>query len=268
MTDYTLLDSGHGEKLEQFGDIILVRPCAQAVWRPKLPEKTWNQAHARFSRDEGNQWEVYTHIPDAWVISIEGIRFQLKRTEFGHLGVFPEHAPYWGWMGGKLGGGARFLNLFAYSGGASLAAARAGASVTHLDAAKGMVSWANENAALNGIDNVRWIVEDARKYLARAVRRQETYDAILLDPPSFGRGKAQEIFKIERDLPLILQQCRQILSNRPRFLFLSCHTPGFTPTVLKQLLEQEFEGKFDAGEMLLKGPFDIPSGAFARWTPC
>jgi len=266
--DYKLIDSGHGQKLEQFGKIVLIRPCAQAIWHPRLPQDEWEKAHARFSRDHGNKWELFRKVPESWVISIEGIRFLLKRTEFGHLGVFPEHASFWPWMEKLLKPSSRLLNLFAYSGGASLAAARAGAEVTHLDAAKGMVSWAKENATLNRVSSIRWIVEDARKYLARAVRRKERYDAILLDPPTFGRGKSNEVFKVERDLPRMLEQCRQILSDRPLFVILSCHTPGFTPTVLKQLLQEAFSGTFEAGEMLLKGPFDIPSGAFARWEAC
>lgn len=248
--DYELIDSGDGQKLERFGNVILARPCAQAVWRPRLP--AW-EPHARFTRDKGNHWELYKKVPDAWIVSIKGVRFQLKRTDFGHLGVFPEHAAFWHGPFGKS-----VLNLFAYSGGASLAAAKSGASVTHVDAAKGMVSWARENAELNQVKNIRWIVEDARKYLARAVRREEQFDTILLDPPTFGRGKSNEIFKIERDLPLMLDHCFQL---NPKTVILSCHTPGFTPIVLKHLLPK---GTIECGELLL-GDF-VPSGAYARWT--
>ncbi len=265
--DYTLLDSGHGQKLERFGEIVLIRPSAAAIWRPKLPQNEWEKAHARFSREQGNRWEVHRKMPETWVVSIQGIRFLLKRTDFGHLGVFPEHAALWPWIQESLKPEDKFLNLFAYSGGASLAAARIGAHVTHLDAAKGMVSWAKENADLNGIDTVRWIVEDARKYLARAIRRKERYEGILLDPPSFGRGKSNEVFKIERDLPLMLEQCKELLSDRPKFVILTCHTPGLTPIVLKQMLQESFSGQFSEDELLLKGPFDIPSGAYARWEP-
>lgn len=265
---YQLVDSGFGQKLERFGKVVLIRPCAQAIWRPSLSKEEWERADARFTRERGNRWELFRKIPETWTITIEGIRFLLKRTEFGHLGVFPEHAIFWPWMKERLEPGSRFLNLFAYSGGGSLAAAGAGAEVTHLDAAQGMVNWAKENASLNAITSIRWIVEDARKYLARALRRKERYEAILLDPPSFGKGKSSEIFKIERDLPPILESCRQLLSDRPRFLILSCHTPGLTPIVLKQLLEQELKGQFDCGELVLKGPFDIPSGGYARWEPC
>lgn len=263
---YELLDSGNGEKLERFGGITLIRPSTQAIWSPRLSQREWKKAHARFSRERANKWELYQKMPASWTVTIEGIRFKLKRTEFGHLGVFPEHAIFWSWIEKQLTPKTRFLNLFAYSGGASLAAARTGAEVTHLDAAKGMVNWASENAALNGITSIRWVVEDARKYLTRAIRRKEKYGAILLDPPSFGRGKSHEVFKIERDLLPMLLQCRELLSEAPHFVILTCHTPGFTPIILKQLLQEVFGGKAEAGEMLLKGLLDIPSGAYARWS--
>lgn len=262
---YELLDCGSGQKLERFGEILLIRPAAHAIWRPALPPEEWKKAHARFSREEGNLWEVFKKIPDSWTIAVEGVQFLLRRTEFGHLGFFPEHAAFWN----LFKPGCRFLNLFAYSGGASLAAAKAGAQVTHLDAAQGMVNWAKENADLNGLSTIRWIVDDVGKYLARAVRREERYDAIILDPPSFGRGKSKEVFKIERDLPPLLEQCRALISDTPQFVLLSCHTPGFTPTILKQVLQETFQGKFEEGELLLKSPvFNLPSGAYAKWSPC
>ncbi len=268
--EYKLLDCGDGEKLEQFGDVILIRPAAQALWRRRLPAKAWERAHARFSRDQKNQWEVLKPVPDTWDILLEGVRLRLKRTDFGHLGVFPEHARLWPWMFAHPLKGARVLNLFAYSGAATLALAAKGAEVTHLDAAKGMVQWARENAALNGLEkaSIRWIVDDVRKYLARAERRQERYDAILLDPPSFGRGKSGELFKIEHDLPLILRACRALLSSRPLFVLFTCHTPGYTPLTMKQVLLEVFsEGNVDVGEMFIKSSFDLPSGTFAQWTP-
>jgi 23S rRNA (cytosine1962-C5)-methyltransferase len=268
--EYKLLDSGDGEKLEQFGEVILIRPAAHALWRPQLPKAFWEKAHARFFRDQNNHWEVFKPIPETWEIVIEGIHLRLRRTDFGHLGVFPEHARLWPWMYRHPLKGARILNLFAYSGGATLALAAQGAQVTHLDAAKGIVQWARENATLNGLENapIRWLVEDVRKYLARAERRQERYDAILLDPPSFGRGKAGEVFKIERDLPKILASCRSLLSARPLFLFLTCHTPGYTPLAMRQLLQELFpEGEIEVGEMFIEGTFHLPSGAFSRWRP-
>jgi 23S rRNA (cytosine1962-C5)-methyltransferase len=267
---YQLLDSGRGEKLEQFGKIILIRPAAQALWQPRLPESVWNQAHARFSREEKNQWELFKPLPETWEIELAGIRLLLKRTDFGHLGVFPEHARLWPSMYNFPLKGAHILNLFGYSGASTLALAAKGAAVSHVDAAKGMVQWARENAYLNGLElaPIRWLVDDVRKYLARAARRQERYDAILLDPPSFGRGKSGEIFKIEHDLPTILQGCRDLLSEKPLFVLLSCHTPGYTPLAMQQVMREAFpKGNIEAGEMLIEGSFHLPTGTFAFWKP-
>jgi 23S rRNA (cytosine1962-C5)-methyltransferase len=266
---YQLLDSGHGFKLEQFGQYILIRPAAQALWMPSLAKNIWEKAHARFSREGKNQWEQFKNLSETWEIVVEGIRLKLKRTDFGHLGVFPEHTLLWPWMKNFPLKGAKVLNLFAYSGATTLALATCGASVTHLDAAPGMVQWARENAALNSLQGapIRWIVDDARKYLARAVKREEKYDVLVVDPPSFGRGKTGEIFKIERDLPKILQQCYQLLSTSPRFVLVTCHTLGMTPLVMQQLMREVFrEGRLEAGEMYIPGPFNLPSGTFVRWS--
>lgn len=265
---YQLLDSGDGLKLEQFGAIILIRPAAQALWRPRLPKTVWEKAHARFSREGKNQWEQYRRIPESWEIDLQGIRLKLKRTDFGHLGVFPEHAILWPWMSTFPLKGAKILNLFAYSGAATLMLASQGAEVTHLDAAQGMVQWARENAELNGLTGapIRWIVDDVRKYLTRAEKRKESYDAIVLDPPSFGRGKTGEIFKIEHDLPKILLQCSSLLSQHPLFVLFTCHTPGYTPLAMDQVMREVFKGgDIEAGEMYIEGPFKLPSGTFARW---
>lgn len=276
--DYTLLDSGHGQKLERFGKYILIRPCSQAVWKPELSEREWQSAHARFSREGNAGWEMSTPLPESWVISLKKIQLQLRPTDFGHLGVFPEHAHFWPWISETIAARSdrpKVLNLFAYSGGATMAAAMHGAEVCHLDASKGMVSWARENAASNHLEGapIRWIVDDAIKYLTRAVRRMERYDAILLDPPTFGRGKSLEIFKIERDLPLILKHCVALLSDRPLFILLTCHTPGFTPLVLQQLLRQATQhigGHINAGEMVNEGQIlSLPAGTYAKWLyPC
>jgi 23S rRNA (cytosine1962-C5)-methyltransferase len=265
---YQLLDSGEGQKLEKFGDILLIRPSAGALWRPKLSAQQWNMAHGRFSRKNTNQWEDFCWIPQSWEMNLKGIHLKLKRTDFGHLGVFPEHANLWSWMFSFPLKKARILNIFAYSGASTLALASRGAHVTHVDAARGMVQWAKENADLNGLQNapIRWIVDDARKYLARAERRGERFDAILLDPPSFGRGKIGEVFKIERDLPKLLIQCRNLLSENPLFVLLTCHTQGYTPLALRQLIEEVFhEGLIESGEMAIEGPCLLPSGTFARW---
>lgn len=251
---YQLIDSGNGEKFERFGEVTLIRPCGQALWKPKLLE--WN-ADACFNRDHG--WEYERRIPEEWEVTIGGLIFKLKCTDFGHLGIFPEQAPFWKKI--EESGAKKVLNLFAYSGGSSLAAAKAGADVTHVDAAKGMVQWASENAKLNNL-NIRWIVEDARKFLIRAVKRGDHYDGIILDPPTFGRGKSGEVFKIEEDLPKMLQICAKLLKDM-KFVLLTCHTPGFTPIILKQLLADTIEGEIEAGEMILEAANLVPSGAYA-----
>jgi len=278
MNEYELLDSGNGSKLERFGEVSLARPCAQAIWEPQRPE-LWGRATARFDREDGLNWHGREAVPKSWVVPINGIRMKLSTTDFGHLGVFPETRGLWDWITARLQAAApapggeplNVLNLFAYSGGATLAAARAGAAVCHLDAAAGMVEWARENAALNGLQQapIRWIVDDVTKFLGREVRRGRKYDAILLDPPSFGRGKKGELYKIEQDLLATLKSCRAVLSDRPVFVLLTCHTPGLSPTILQNLLRQVFgEGRLECGEMLLSGGpdvFAVPNGNWARW---
>jgi 23S rRNA (cytosine1962-C5)-methyltransferase len=275
---YELLDSGGGRKLERFGPHTLVRPCAQAVWKPRLPPAAWTSAHAAFDREGGLRWQGREALPEAWVIAVDGIRFRLSGTDFGHLGIFPEQRACWRWLQAVIERApARrplsVLNLFAYSGGATLFAARAGASVCHLDASKGMVAWARENAALNGLQSapIRWIVDDVSKFLKRERRRGCRYDGIILDPPTFGRGRRGEVYKIEEEMPETLQLCRQLLSDAPRFVLLSCHTPGFTPMVLRNVLQQGLAGlagDVECGEMLLTGAAGVcpvPSGVYARW---
>lgn len=268
--DYQLIDSGNGWKLERFGKIVLVRPAMQALYKPHFGKEVWAKAHAHFSREKKSGWEIYHPIPPSWNISVGGVSLKLKRTDFGHLGFFPEHTSLWPWMQGFALEGKRILNLFAYSGASTIALASKGAQVTHVDAAKGMVQWASENVILNRLESasIRWLVDDVRKYLNRAVRRGERFDAILLDPPTFGRGKVGEVFKIESDLPLILEQCRALLTQDPLFFLLTCHTPGYTPLVLQQMLQQLFpKGKVDSGEMMIKGVYHLPCGSFAKWRP-
>lgn len=279
-TSYTLVDSGDGKKLEQFGPYLLERPCAYAVWSPSQPLPVWDKVDARFTRDTESRWVIKKKIPDDWMINVSGINFKLSLTDFGHLGIFPEQADSWSWIRETVQTAIQHgrkevnvLNLFAYSGGSTLAAALGGAHVCHLDASKGMVSWARENAALNKLENapIRWIVDDVKKFLARELKRGVHYDGIILDPPSFGRGSRGEVFKIEDDLPLILKNCYDLLSKNPIFVLFSCHSAGFSPLVMQHLLSQTMEdkkGKIEVGEMTLKGvkgTFDVPSGVYARW---
>jgi 23S rRNA (cytosine1962-C5)-methyltransferase len=278
-SDYQLLDSGGFQKLERFGSIVLARPCAQAVWQPSRPD-AWHAATATFSREGGNRWQGRERLPATWVIEVEGICFQLSSTDFGHLGIFPEQRDQWQRIASdctafqtRHGRPARVLNLFAYSGGSTLAAARAGAEVCHVDASKGMVDWARKNAALNSLQDrpVRWIVDDVTKFLERELRRGNRYDLLILDPPSYGRGARGEIFKIENDLPNLLLLLAKLHSDSPLGALLSCHTPELTPISLHHLLLQAFGngGRIEHGEMLLRGDagtLPVPSGSFCRWS--
>lgn len=274
---YALLDSGLGRKLERFGGYTLVRPCSQAVWRQSLADDVWRGASAVFDRDKGLNWHGREALPENWTIETDGIKFRLSSTDFGHLGIFPEQRASWRWIGETIHSASRklsVLNLFAYSGGSTMAAALAGADVCHLDASQGMVEWARKNAELNGLKAhpIRWIADDVHKFLSREVKRGRRYDGIILDPPSFGRGTRGEVYKLERDLPHTLDLCRQVLSDAPAFVLLSAHTPGVTPIVLKHLLEDAMagtgDGTFECAEMLLEGAHGVrpvPSGCMARW---
>ena len=213
-----------------------IRPCPQAIWRPQHPDQ-WKKADALFSREQENSWRMNRALPSSWIVEIGEVRFKIALTDFGHLGVFPEHAFLWTAMRPMIREKMRILNLFAYSGGVTLAAAQEGAQVCHVDASKGMVDWARENAALNELEKapIRWIVDDAIKFLKREIKRQSFYDGIILDPPTFGRGNKGEVFKIERDLLILLDLCKELLSEKKQFLILSCHTPhDFTARFAKR----------------------------------
>lgn len=265
--DYELLDSGDGRKLERFGRVTLARPCAQALWRPSCPA-LWTRATASFDREAGNRWHGRSALPKDWTIATVGLRFKLGGTDFGHLGIFPEQRAQWRWIREKVRRGLQVLNLFAYSGGSTVAAAQGGAEVCHLDAAKGMVQWARENAALNGLADhpIRWIADDAHKFMAREVRRGRRYDAIILDPPTFGHGASGETYKIERDLKTTLDLTRQLLSEHPVFVLFSSHSPGLSCRVAENILGQLFpQATLESGEMLLEGKgLSCPSGIFCR----
>ena len=295
--DYELMDSGDGRKYERFGNVSLVRPCSQALWRPESPEM-WSRATATFDREDGNRWHNRGALPKEWTIETAGIRFRLSGTDFGHLGIFPEQRAQWnwireivkwksgkveGWKGGKVEdvsstGNSKLetlnsklptvLNLFAYSGGSTIAAAQGGAEVCHLDASKGMVQWARANAELNGLKEhpIRWITDDAHKFMEREIRRGRRYDAIIFDPPTFGRGANGEMYKIERDLKKTLSLVKALLSEAPLFVLFSSHTPGLSCTVAANILGQAFpEAQIETGEMLLEGrSLPCPSGIYCR----
>jgi len=280
--DYTLLDSGDGRKLEQVGDHRLVRQAPQAVWSRRLPDSEWKAADAVYERDSsgGGQWRRAHKAPRKLEILYANLHFQIKLTDFGHLGLFPEQAQNWEWMRQLIrarlectnGRNLHILNLFAYTGGSTLACSQAGAHLVHVDAAKGVVDWARKNARLSHLDErpIRWLVDDALKFVKREARRDRRYQGIILDPPSFGRGPKGEVFKIEHDLMPLLAACREILADDVLFLLLSCHTPGFTPTTLRNEMMEIVDGRggrLEEGEMTIAEPSGrmLPSGTYARW---
>lgn len=280
---YQLLDSGNFQKLEQIGPHRLVRPAAQAVWRPRLPEREWSQVDAIFSRFSGGdgKWEVRNRrLPETWRLNVATPELELviRLTDFGHLGIFPEQHANWQRLAsliqtriasGVVGGQFNVLNLFAYTGGSTLASARAGAHVAHVDASKTSVAWARENAEASGLGMapVRWLVDDVQKFVSREVRRGTKYHGIILDPPSYGRGPKGETWKIEEMLPPLLGELKQCLADDYAFVLLSGHSAGYTPLALINMLSDicdPAQGSFDAGEMLVRESGEgraLPSGA-------
>jgi 23S rRNA (cytosine1962-C5)-methyltransferase len=242
---YQLLDFGEGRKLERFGDVILDRPAPAAEQISKLDPAQWVRTDGQFvkSHRSGGNWSWSRTPPDSWFISHRKASFELKPTGFGHIGIFPEQAACWDWIAGQLEQDrrpAKVLNLFAYTGGSTLAAAQAGAEVVHVDAAKNVVLWARRNALASGMSAapIRWIVEDARRFVARERRRGNEYDAIILDPPSYSHGPRGESWKIEQHLPDLLNNCARLTAGRCRFILLTCHSSGLNNTQLKYLLRR------------------------------
>jgi 23S rRNA (cytosine1962-C5)-methyltransferase len=278
---YQLLDSGNFLKLEQVGPFRLVRPAATAVWDPRLPADAWSGAAAEFKRhrDGSGEWKIRDpRAKNPFEIEVHGLRFLIKLTSFGHLGIFPEQARNWLKFrelvaARKIRGEAtRVLNLFAYTGGSTLFCASAGAEVAHVDASKGTVKWASENAKLSGLSErpIRWLVDDVKEFVTREVRRGSKYDAIILDPPSYGKGEKRQVWKIESDLMPLLRDLEKIFSVGPgSFVCLSAHSEAYTPTSLKNQLLSVFgqNGLTDASEMLIpdQSELPLPSGASALW---
>ncbi|MCB0044192.1 MAG: class I SAM-dependent methyltransferase [Caldilineaceae bacterium] len=280
--EYTLLDSGNTEKLEQVGPYRLVRPAPQAIWPSRSPQSDWEQVDAVYVRDNsgGGKWQWRNKVKRDFDILYNHLSFRIKMTNFGHLGLFPEQAENWDWLREQIrarmartnGANLHVLNLFAYTGGSTLAASQGGAHVVHVDAAKGVVDWARKNAEKSGLADrpIRWLVDDALKFVKREVRRGNRYHGIIFDPPSFGRGPKGEVFKIENDIVPLLDACRQLLAKDALFLLYSCHTPGFTPLTLENQLGELVHsraGSFDSGEMVVRDAHGrpLPSGAYARW---
>jgi 23S rRNA (cytosine1962-C5)-methyltransferase len=284
LADYRLLDSGNGRKLERFGDMMLVRPEEQAIWSPRLGEAAWHEAGAVFTGDtdeEGaGRWKRQADTPDAWQCAHGPVRFVCRLTSFRHVGAFPEQAAHRAWMSERLarasasGRQPRLLNLFGYTGLASLIAADAGAHVTHVDASKKAIGWARENQSLSGMDDkpIRWICDDAMKFAAREVRRGKQYDGILLDPPKFGRGPKGETWDLFADLPGMLRHCRVLVDQKSGFVILTAYAIRASFIALHELTAEIFGEGVESGELvLLEESRDgqpgrrLPTSLFARW---
>jgi len=243
--DYELLDVNKSNRLERWGDIFLIRPDPQAIWELPQDDKFWKKADAIYHRSSsgGGFWEVIKKVPDVWSVSYGDLKFNLKPMGFKHTGLFPEQAVNWSLMQDiikKQNRPVKVLNLFAYTGGATVACLKAGASVTHVDASKGMVSWAKENAVISGVADkpVRWLVDDCKKFVEREIRRGNKYDGIVMDPPSYGRGPNGEVWKLENNLEELLKLTSQILSDNPIFFLLNTYTAGMSSTVLNYMVEE------------------------------
>ncbi|PIQ98147.1 MAG: hypothetical protein COV67_00560 [Nitrospinae bacterium CG11_big_fil_rev_8_21_14_0_20_56_8] len=289
--DYELLDSGHSRKLERFGEHRFIRPAGLAVWPPSLPESEWKTARGEYRYYRGSkqsasgEWKYGAgkgapRLPeDGWSLRFRHLTFQVKPTPFGHLGLFPEQAPNWVWIGEQVERHPQrevnVLNLFGYTGASTLAASAAGARVTHLDASKSALTWARTNHELSGLGGrpVRWILDDALKFLQREHRRKNLYDAIVMDPPSFGRGPKGEVWKIENTMGELLSLCQSVLTPRPLFFLMTTHTPGFSSLTLRNMIRKYIpstgRGHFESGELFLpevRGDVHLPSGFYSRWS--
>ena len=276
--EYEVLDTGDGEKLERWGDVILRRPDPQTIW-PKADPQMWEKADAVYHRSEkgGGQWEFRKTLPERWTLRWEDLGFYVRPTGFKHTGLFPEQEANWRWMGKILRESGRtdvrVLNLFGYTGGATVACAAAGARVTHVDAAKGMVQWAKENRQLSGLPETscRWIVEDALAFVRREIRRGHRYDVILMDPPSYGRGPSGEVWKLENELYGLVETCSQALSDEPLFFLINSYTTGFQASVLSNMIGKcvtpRYGGRTDSQELCLpvRTGGVLPCGASGRW---
>ncbi len=277
--DYELLDTSRGERLERWGDILLIRPDPQILWDTPRRDPRWKQAHARYHRSNtgGGQWERLKPIPEVWQIRYGDLRFALKPMGFKHTGLFPEQAVNWDKMATLIKGAGRpirVLNLFGYTGAATLACVAAGAHVTHVDASKGMVAWGKENAVASGLADrpMRWLVDDCGKFVQRELRRGNTYDGILMDPPSYGRGPGGEVWKLEEQIYPLVAECVKLLSDRPLFFLINSYTTGLSPSVMQyvlgSLLPKDIGGTLSADEIGLPvtdSGLVLPCGATAMW---
>ena len=277
--DYEVLDTSSGEKLERWGDYLLVRPDPQVIWNTPRKNPGWKKKNGHYHRSSkgGGEWEFF-NLPEEWSIHYRELTFRLKPFSFKHTGLFPEQATNWDWFSNLIANAGRpvkVLNLFAYTGGATLSAAKAGAAVTHVDASKGMVTWAKENAAASGLSDapIRWLVDDCVKFVEREIRRGNHYDGIIMDPPSYGRGPKGEIWKIEESIYPFIELTTQILSDDPLFFLINSYTTGLQPAVLNYMMQTaitpKFGGHTEASEIGLPvtdNGLVLPCGASGRWS--
>lgn len=277
--DYEIIDSSGGEKLERWGNIILTRPDPQIIWNTPRDKSLWSKSYARYHRSKkgGGEWEIIKKLPDSWTIGYRKLRFNIRPTGFKHTGLFPEQAVNWDYLDKKIrtaGRPLKALNLFAYTGGATLACAGAGASVTHVDASKGMVQWAGDNAHISSLSDkpIRWIVDDCEKFVAREIRRQNLYDIVIMDPPSYGRGPSGEVWKLEDSIYDLVKLCSEVLSQKPLCFILNSYTTGLSPSVmayiLGSILVPKLGGRVTADEIGLPvkaSGLTLPCGSTAIW---
>lgn len=274
--DYTVIDTGDGMKLERWGDVILSRPDPQVIW-PKSKPGQWQNADAVYSRSSsgGGEWSQYSQMPKNWNVKWRDLKFQIKLMGFKHTGLFPEQAANWEWMMRRITaykGPFKVLNLFGYTGGATLACAKAGASVVHVDASKGMVGQCKENAKISGLANanIRYIVDDAFKFVEREIRRGNIYQGIIMDPPSYGRGPNGQIWKIETSIHQLVENCTKLMDKSSDFMLINSYTTGLQPTVMENIMKMniKLKGEFTADEIGLpqeKSNIILPCGCSARW---
>lgn len=276
--DYEILDMANGEKLERWKDVLLARPDPQIIWKEKTFPEKWKKTNARYHRSStgGGSWQYEKKMPESWKIQYKNLTFQIKPMGFKHTGLFPEQAVNWDWMMDKIAKAnrpIRVLNLFAYTGGATVACLAAGASVCHVDSSKGMVTWAKENVAASGLADkpVRYIIDDVNKFVNREIRRGNQYDAIIMDPPSYGRGKNGEVWQFESNLADLVELCEKILSDNPLFFLINSYTTGISSKVLENILRLKLKGKtgkISCGEIGLpmkNSEIVLPCGIFGRF---
>ena len=277
--DYEILDMANGEKLERWGNIVLIRPDPQIIWKEKIFPKEWKKANASYHRSKtgGGSWKYASNLPKSWKIKYRDLTFNIKPMGFKHTGLFPEQAANWDWMMDKIKKEKReikVLNLFAYTGGATVACLAAGASVCHVDSSKGMVLWAKENVIASGLEKkpVRYIIDDVVKFVNREIRRGNKYDAIIMDPPSYGRGTKGEVWQFENNIDDLVKLCMQVLSENALFFLINSYTTGISSTVLENILrinmDKKQKGQFSSGEIglpMTNSKLILPCGIYGRW---